>query len=63
MNNEFTVQVIYLRSRRMRKNLFKEMARTPEQSPQEEKAKEVRMADGEKLFSLFKNTSVQREGT
>ncbi len=63
MNDEFAVQVIYLRSRRQRRDLFKEMARTPEQSPQEEKAKQVRIADGEKLFSLFKNTSVQREGT
>jgi len=63
MNNDFTVQVIYLRSRRARRNLFKEMARTPEESLQEERAKEVRMADGEKLFSLFKNTSVRREET
>ena len=63
MNNDFKVQVIYLRSRRVRKNLFKEMARTPEECPQEEKAKEVRMADGEKLFSPFKNTSVRREET
>ena len=63
MNNDFTVQVIYLRSKRIRRNLFKEIARTPEQSPQEEKAKEARTADGEKLFSFFKNTSVQREGT
>ena len=61
MNDESTVQVIYLRSRRIKKNPFKEMARPPEQSPQEEKARQVRNADGEKLFSLFKNTPVRKE--
>jgi hypothetical protein len=61
MDKEFSVQVIYLRSRRVKKNPFKELTRTMEPSPQDDKAREARMADGERLFSLFKNVSVGRE--
>jgi hypothetical protein len=49
MNKEFTVQVIYLRSRRSRKDLFKDVA-SPLKGPlQEGKAKEVHVAEEGKI--------------
>ena len=61
MNKESTVQVIYLRSHRVKKDLFKGMAPAPERSPQDEKAKKVQMAELEKASFSCAEPSDRRE--